>query len=102
MQAPSDLQRRHETLRIVLSVALLGGLVACGGGGGGSSGDAGTSPVSAPLAAVPSSARDTEAGLVAYIRSVLGLSTAEQDAAEPIDLGTLTLPSSDTSEPSDV
>ncbi|NRF68682.1 hypothetical protein HLB44_16950 [Aquincola sp. S2] len=51
-----------------------------------------------PLAAVPASATQSIEGLIAYLKT-LGMNL--NDTREPIDIGaTLTLPSSDTSEPS--
>ncbi|WP_395700068.1 hypothetical protein [Aquabacterium sp.] len=93
---------KHKQLSLSLafaSVALLGG---CFGGGGDDSMPAPPPPAPAPapadpLAAVPDSAKQSADGLVGYLKT---LSANTTDTREAIDVTGLSLPQSDTTEPS--
>lgn len=93
---------KHKQLSLTLafaSVALLGG---CFGGGGDDSTPMPPPPAPVPapadpLAAVPESAKQSTDGLVAYLKT---LSANTNDTREAIDVTGLTLPQSDSAEPS--
>ncbi len=93
---------KHKQLSLSLafaSVALLGG---CFGGGGDDAAPVPPAPAPVPapadpLAAVPDSAKQTSDGLVGYLKT---LSANTSDSREAIDVTGLSLPQSDTAEPS--
>lgn len=80
--------RTTVTSRVAMLIAPLL-LAACGGGGGGSNG--------AATDFVPASASDTPAGFTQYVGS---LPTSER--SEPLALGALLPPTSDTTEPAEL
>ncbi len=53
-------------------------------------------PTPAPAPAVPASATASIAGLLSFLSSLLGMSS---DTSEPLVVGDITLPTSDTTEP---
>lgn len=90
----------HKRLKLswaLAAAALMGG---CFGGGGDDYPPPAPPPPPAPadpLAAVPDAARQSSEGLVGYLKT---LSTSSSDTREAIDLQSVTLPQSDSSEPS--
>ncbi len=89
------MNKKHLALSLAFaSAALLGG---CGGGDDPAP-PAPPAPAPAdPLAAVPDSARQSIDGLIGYLKM---LAANKSDTREPIDLTGLTLPRSDSAEPS--
>lgn len=75
---------------LLVCVAAL--LVACGGGGSG-----GGNPDDNAASEVPSSALHSVEGLVAYLRELIAGATTS--SGEPVRLGDVVLPTSDSSEP---
>lgn len=80
--------------RTVLAVSLLAGLSACGGGGGdgGNNGQANVDGSSVPASAVANTA-----AFVAYLNSL-----PQNDTGEPLNASSVTPPTNDTDEPTDV
>lgn len=76
-----------RALSLASLLALVGMLSACGGGGG--SGSNGSD--------LPSSALLSSDGLIAYVKELISSQTNE--TSDPIRLGDVTLPVSDTTEP---
>jgi len=86
------MNKRLHTL--ITAVAASAALAGCFGGG---DSEVAAAPTPAdPLAAVPAEATATAAGTVDY---QVALTAATSDTREPIDLGNITLPASDTAEP---
>ena len=85
---------RIKGLHVLFAATAL--VAGCGGGGG----DA-PAPAPSPLAQVPDSAGASSAGLVAYIRQLVGLN-AEAESAEPVPLSTFNPPQPDDGEPDPV
>ena len=75
---------------VALALAGLAGLAGCSG----SDDDASAPP--APTAAVPDSASQSSAGLVAYLKA---LAAADAETLEPVDLGTFAPVQPEDSEP---
>lgn len=89
-----------STLRLLPGAALLAlALAACGGGDGDGGGDGSTTTTTfAPGSQVPNSALQSVSGLVAFLNELISGST--NDTGEPVLLGNVVLPTSDTTEPS--
>ena len=84
---------RSATRRSVLSLLLLAGLSACGGGGdGNSAGNSGQDPNSVPVSAVASVPT-----LVSYLNK-----TPTNETRESLNTDSVTLPTTDSDEPTDV
>jgi hypothetical protein len=87
-----------RVLSVAILLAVAGTLTACGGGGGdGGGGPSGGGAVSG--SDVPSSALQSSDGLVAYLKQLIA---GTSDSTEPVALGDVTLPQSDTTEPASV
>ena len=81
-------------------LAAIGALTACGGGGGDDGGTtAGGGGGAVAGSDVPSSALQSSDGLVAFLKQLIA---GTSDNTEPIALGNVTLPLSDTTEPAAV
>lgn len=85
---------RSGLAAFALTLALAG----CGSNGDGDDdgGSGGSPPPAAGGSDVPSSAQQSVAGLVAYLRERIG---ATSDTSEPVFLGNAVLPTDETSEP---
>jgi hypothetical protein len=89
-------------LSLMLAAAAL--LTACSGGSDGAGAPPAPPPAPAPAdppvagTAVPTSATTSSTGATVFVRTATTLSS---DAAEPLELGTAMLATSDTDEPSD-
>ena len=81
--------------RSILAVSLLAGLAACGGGGDGGGGSARTS--AQDTNSVPASAVASTAAFVAYLNT---LPTNETE--EPLNAASVTPPTTDSDEPTNV
>ena len=93
-----------KSMRLTAHAAAWSASLALAGCFGGSS-DSPVPPVVAmpgPLEAVPATATATISGLFSYQASVNSEPQAKQDMAEPIDISALSLPTSETSEPTDL
>ena len=86
----SDLKLRHALLALATASALAG----CGGG---DDGDSAQGPPSSN-SDVPQAARQSQDGLVAYMKQLIASSTNE--TSEPVRLGDASLPVSENSEAS--
>lgn len=85
--------------RLQLSALMLAAtttLAGCLGGGGDDSPPAAPPAPPDPLAAVPDAARQSTEGLVSYLKSLVA---TPSDTREPVDIGTMPLPQSETTEP---
>jgi hypothetical protein len=80
---------------LLLGIAGLALLSACGGGGGGDAPPMAVQPP-AVLSDVPGSATASAAGAVAFVRQ---LAARSDDTSEPIRIGDAVLATSDTDEP---
>lgn len=88
-----------STLRLVPAAALLAlALAGCGGGddGGGGGGSTTTTTTFAPGSEVPNSALQSVSGLLAFLNELISGRT--NDTGEPVLLGNVVLPTSDTTE----
>ncbi|HKX41882.1 MAG TPA: hypothetical protein VJO99_12045 [Burkholderiaceae bacterium] len=101
MRHPSKLIALLGPVLAALGAAVL--LVACGGGGGddgGNGGGGGGSNNPPPVTSeVPASASASVNGFVGYLKALV---VAAADLLEPVDVATVTPPSSDTAEPAQV
>ena len=82
--------KTRQKLGLALAASIVLGLSACGGG------DDTTPPVTSQ---VPASASASVAGFMAY---VVALVATAPDNLEPVDISTVTAPTSDTTEPDPV
>ncbi len=89
MNSPTTRQLRMAALAVLMAATL----AACGGND-----DPAPTPAPAPppAAAIPESATASVAGLIAFVSSLLG---TPESTAEPLVVGDITLPTSDTTEP---
>jgi hypothetical protein len=89
------MNHKQTLISLFASTALLGGVGGCGGGS--------DAPVPVPpppaIDAIPPSASASPLGLKNYLAD---LSTMTVDNREPLDLGSFTPPTSDTTEPEPV
>ena len=97
--------RMSRTVRVAgLAVLMSATLAACGGNDDPAPAPApvavtpapAPTPVPAPTTAVPASATASVAGLLTFLSSLLGTSS---NTAEPVLIGDITLPTSETTEP---
>ena len=90
-----------HTLQFKATLAALAATAILAGCSGGSGGDDPSAPNPPPTARteIPDSALQNSAGLVAYVRQLVG-STSE--TSEPLVLGDVVLPVDDTAEPAAV
>lgn len=89
-------QYHLRTAALALCAAAL--LTACGSGGDDNGG--GGTGFASPGSSVPSSALSSIEGLNAYLKNLIASMTDE--TSEPVALGDITLPTSETSEPLNV
>ncbi|HEX2546893.1 MAG TPA: hypothetical protein VHL79_18570 [Ramlibacter sp.] len=93
-----------STLKLALcAVSAAAALAGCGGGGGDDGGSASTTTTTtttttAPGSQVPNSALQSVSALIAYMNGLISNSTTS--TGEPVLLGDVRLPTSDTTEPS--
>jgi hypothetical protein len=88
--------KQHSKRLAALAGATAFALAGCGGGGGDSNGSTGGSP-GAGTSEVPFAASQTVAGLVSYLNDLIA--TGTNGTSEPVVLGDVVLPTSETSEP---
>ncbi len=84
--------RKHKRAMVVAGALVL--LAACGGGGGGDS-------VAAPgvTEAVPAEAGTSSASATKYLADLTAVAATRTELLEPVNLGSATLASDDTAEP---
>ena len=87
--------RKHKRAMVVAGALVL--LAACGGGGGGGGGDS----VAAPgvTEAVPAEAGTSSASATKYLADLTAVAATRTELLEPVNLGSATLASDDTAEP---
>lgn len=97
---PRPTETHRAAMALVFCASLLAG---CGGGSG--SGDAaagGGATAASALTDIPATATQSLAGLLDYQKAIGATASDAQDRAEPLDVGALVLPTSETAEPTDV
>ncbi len=88
--------RKHKRAMVVAGALVL--LAACGGGGGGGGGG---DSVAAPgvTEAVPAEAGTSSASATKYLADLTAVAATRTELLEPVNLGSATLASDDTAEP---
>ena len=89
-------QRRVAAVA-ALAVAVAAGLAACGSGSGGDNNAGNGTGTTGPTSDIPLSAQRDTPGLIAYVTSLLGMTS---ETSEPILVGDAVLPVDDHAEPS--
>jgi hypothetical protein len=86
--------------KLILLFAATAALSACGGGGHDGPADAPAPPVTAPApppaGTVPDAVNGSVAVFIGYLLALVGLA---DDTSEPLDVSSVTPPTSDTAEP---
>lgn len=90
--------QKHQLRNLLIAASAAIVLTACGGGG-----DGGTPvvvvPPPAPTTGVPASALASTDGLLAYIKTLLGMN---DETAQPVLIGDIALPTDETALPAPV
>ena len=90
---------KHLLRNVLLASATALALSACGGGGGDGGAPPVVTPTPGPTTDVPTSAMATTDGLLAYVKTLLGMTS---ETGEPVVIGDIALPTDDTAPPAPV